>query len=66
MTRTFSLSVDSEKLRLPGRRQQQRDRSIVPNVSLSIARFDVRNHCSLSSGVLKKVAEIRLLITAPR
>lgn len=47
MTRTFSLSGDSEKLRLPGRRRQC-DRSIVPNVSLSIACFDVRNHSLLS------------------
>ena len=47
MTRTFSLTADSEKLRLPGRRKQC-DRSIVPNVSLSIACFDVRNHSLLS------------------
>lgn len=48
MTRTFSASADSEKLRLPGLRWR-RDRSIVPsNVSLSIACFDVRNHFSLS------------------
>lgn len=45
MTRTFSLSADSEKLRFPGRRS---DRSIVPNVSLSIAYFDGRNHFLLS------------------